>query len=710
MNLLEKLAGLCKSNNSDINEIYNENAQLIAIYAFYHYLSGDESQIDDLKDNICYKEPFSFWIDGIFKSTTMDGNAIDFLSTVSKEELKTFSDSDLDNILDDLSRKIGAVAYHTGTAKIVPLQVYDTLGIQALGTDDTFFTIRLLCNWEPSPSEKISYQKKISNKQYKDGKVAFEILFADDIDQEIDDIEAPNESVPIGTIETFGKETKCILGDEGSFITIVSALSLKQLFFSYSTRGLFASNLRFFISSKKIDPKITSSIQNEPDNFAYYNNGIIITCSDYTEKDNSIVLRDFSIVNGGQTTNLIGRTDFDKDFGVVCKIIKNKYSSSEEKAEFLSKVAEASNTQKPINAKDLIANRKEQRLLKEQFSSAGMFLKVKRGEKINKKRYPETWQNASNDEIAQMLYSYIYQCPGAAKNSKAVLLSNERIYNMLFSGSSYSSQFFVSIQFLKTFYSSWKKFTLKTEPKNTIVYGLSKHADLLTDATIGLLMKMATNKVLTQKLLSMLGNKTTNQYFSENDVLKFLIRQNDIGSISLLKTNLAQMFVPKLIFPFFDFIFRTILSPAYSSFRNDFPDYAYSQFCKTDTYYYNYVIPSIIRTCFQSYDLVNENMEPFFNIVADTSEGFKPEELFADYKPGLEEELLEYRRKTCDEDPRIKQGQIFLNRQLPFLIQYLPKTNEKLIYECGFKEEQAQRFGPSIIRIINKYCDMTGFQ
>ena len=68
---------------------------------------------------------------------------------------------------------------------------------------------------------------------------------------------------------------------------------------------------------------------------------------------------DFSIVNGGQTTVLIGdHLNGQKDIAIPCKIIKD------ENIEFLSQVAKASNSQKAISCVDVYANNPEQKHLK----------------------------------------------------------------------------------------------------------------------------------------------------------------------------------------------------------------------------------------------------------------------------------------------------------------------------------------------------------
>lgn len=132
-----------------------------------------------------------------------------------------------------------------------------------------------------------------------------------------------------------------------------------------------------------------------------------------------------------KTTKLIGETEFNKDFFLQCKIIKNKYLDEDERLEFISDVAEASNTQKPIKNKDLIANRIEQRLLKKQMANEGVYCQIKRGEKINKKLYPNAWQNTTNEELGQFLLSlYIksQEQPEAASSQYVEIKSDMLFY------------------------------------------------------------------------------------------------------------------------------------------------------------------------------------------------------------------------------------------------------------------------------------------
>lgn len=706
MNLIEKFDELCNSNDSfDLKEQFNDAGKKLALFSFYHYMNGDITTLDDLPNYFCYKTPSSFVVSCMFISPLSEDNTLDFLCCAKQEYFESHNNDELMSRIEMLSSEIGKVVYNDINSDFRIQNLFDfVMSSENLDPNNCFYNVKILCDWEVDPILKIKLQRFVSGIEVKNRNLTFELLFLDDIQQEINDYESPQEYVSKGLLNIYGNATSCYIGEEGSFITLVSANSLKDLYFQYSTRGLFASNLRYFINSKSIDPKIADTIKNDSDNFAYYNNGIIVTCDDCLVRDNVMILSNFSIVNGGQTTNLIGRTQFEKDFPVVCKIIKNKYDNPIEKVEFLSKVAEASNTQKPIKAQDLIANRIEQRLLKIQFSECGIFLKVKRGEKINKMLYPEPWQNAENVEFAQALFSCIYQGPGSAKNSRSKLLSDEKIYDLLFKNQ-YSNAFLISLQHIKVQFSNWTKTVKKTESKISTKYGLSKYSDLLILGIIGLIQKVFTNSKLREEIRKKF---TTNSDY-DNDDFKYLLRQNDIGKLPLLKMDLISSFSKKSLGNCFDFIFSKIVIPAFEVFKRRYPTYSYNQFNKSDKYYYNYVVPAVFNAIKHSKDELVSNLGVFFNLFADSSLEFKADTSLSENRPGLLEELKKY-RNDISKRKDIPAYMVFKNVQLEYLVRYHPKSNEDLIAKCYFSQNQVFEFGHDIITIIKKYSDTSDFK
>lgn len=102
--------------------------------------------------------------------------------------------------------------------------------------------------------------------------------------------------------------------------------SLIALYNSFSNKGLFDLNIRRYITNKTVDTGIKRTLDKERDDFWFLNNGIIIACEDYSISGNYVTVYGFSIVNGGQTTTLIGnyKGSNTQSFYIPCKLISEK--------------------------------------------------------------------------------------------------------------------------------------------------------------------------------------------------------------------------------------------------------------------------------------------------------------------------------------------------------------------------------------------------
>ncbi len=216
----------------------------------------------------------------------------------------------------------------------------------------------------------------------------------------------------------------------------VRASSLKELYLKYSTSGLFGYNLREHIAQKSVDSNILKTIQNEKENFWFFNNGITIGCSDYRVDGNKLVLYDFSIINGAQTTTNIGKSnlvDVENDFYIVCKVVKSPNSLEDD---FIRRISEASNSQKPIKFRDLKSNSYEQHLLQNNSINAKhkLAIEIKRGVKPRNYKYVEnSWQRVTNEYLGQLLLSFQFQLPGTARSKTSDIFGNDSVYNLIFS-------------------------------------------------------------------------------------------------------------------------------------------------------------------------------------------------------------------------------------------------------------------------------------
>lgn len=695
MAYLDRIVEIYNNEENDfITEESLETVKTAALYMFYHYYNADITKLDEMNNQFCFLSGDIADIISI-NYNFYEENSIDFITVLPASVMTNLTRLDFSKIYPDFLNKVNEVVaniicrnYNGKNEKI--MSKFDEFEVD----DKTVFNIVVLCNYPVDIQKKLWYQRAANEHKVKNDLIKIQILFEDDILEEVSDVESPKDSVARGNFKLFDNHQVSYFGEERSFLGFISAKSLQENYYLYSTHGLFASNLRYYVKSAKIDSQINKTIKEEPENFCYYNNGIIITCDDYDINGNDLVLYNFSIVNGGQTTNLVGRASFDTDFAIMCKVIKNKYSNIEAKVDFLSKVAEASNTQKPIKAKDLIANRKEQRLLKIQYEEAGMFLQVKRGEKIPKDIYSEPWQNAANDQVAQMLYSSIYQCPGSAKNSKSKLLENDRIYNKLFKPI-YDSKYLLSLQLIKVAFNNWVKKLKKEEKYGSVKLGLAKNGDLITLAIFALIYKILSNKSLYSALIDIPFSDLNN----DNEDLKFLVGQNDIGSLVFLNENLVMNLGKKSLFDYFEYLYQNVLIPSYEQFRKNYPTYSYGNFVKSDMYYFNYVVPMVLKVLIRSLDNIYNDiydLSKTSNVIIDKTSSFD------DYKPGLEEELKEYRTRTY-KNLNIKPYEVFKNNQMAYLIKFKPKTIEELRRDAKFSPYQCEHFGEAICKIIKKY-------
>ena len=205
----------------------------------------------------------------------------------------------------------------------------------------------------------------------------------------------------------------------------MSSESIKQMYNKYITKGLLDSNIRKFVANKSVDSGIKNTLANERNKFWFYNNGITIACESFEFDGNTVWLTNFSIVNGGQTTTLIGKDVNNAPlFYVPCKIISYQGHSN-----FIEKISEATNSQKPIQPRDLKSNSKEMKILAKWLYDNKIVLDIKRGEKVTVK---SGYKKIRNDELGQLILSFVEQQPGTSRSGKRAIFDNAGIYNNIF--------------------------------------------------------------------------------------------------------------------------------------------------------------------------------------------------------------------------------------------------------------------------------------
>lgn len=269
-----------------------------------------------------------------------------------------------------LSQNLGSSKYVEQIDVIEIILVSATVGIESRGSDD---------NFKKFPFEDVELKVSFSRNREKFHK---EIL----IQRKLIDIKylydveyAAGNAYPleVSFINTFGHEIEVLKAAEErnfeSYLCVLPAQGLANLYRKESSR-LLEKNVRSFLNFKvEANKEMRNTIRTSPEKFIAYNNGLTITGSsgNVISKNGRLFLqsiKDFQIVNGGQTTAGIyfsykDGLDISK-INLMAKINIAKEVSEEELNELISNISRYSNTQTKVSKVDLKTSNNELKAIK----------------------------------------------------------------------------------------------------------------------------------------------------------------------------------------------------------------------------------------------------------------------------------------------------------------------------------------------------------
>ena len=695
---------------SDLHILGREKeVQLLKVYAFNAYFNADPLYTDNVNNGCTYRRDESGGIDGVFINETLEENTIECLNSYWVGD-ETFDINKVFNSLNKIASEIDDVR----KGRFVKNKEADDLLREYLDeSDNKKIIIRVITDYSSNPTEKYNLNKKIESftVNVKNYEVSAVIAFGDDVKAVIESNRAPFDYVEEGKV-IIDEPNNLLKFKDHSIVCNISAKSLKKLWEDEGDRGLLAMNLRYYIKSTNIDNKIEESILFDGKDFWYLNNGIIIVCNDYKVINNEIWLKQFSIVNGGQTSRMIGTIPFNDDFYISCKIIKNIFETSQEKNLFISKVAEASNTQKPIKAKDIIANRIEQRNLKTLMQDNGIFIEIKRGEKPNHEIYPEAWQRTKNNELAQDLYSFVFMEPGPARNSVSSMLSNEEKYNTIFREHEYDFDFLRDILFLEKSYKEYQKMINKDKDNDgdsAIKKGLVKNGLWYCLGAIGYILKLVYNK-----------EYRSNMYQYRNQEVKYNLYSSELAFMhGFIDRNYSYQEFRSYSFDLFNTIFTQLIVPQFKIARSVSPSLAYSNWTKSNTGF-NSIRQTINLILFDNkQEYLVDAVSKYFIRIGDTTES-KNIDRYLDYckknkkikaKDNLGNELSE-NDEALRNELMIFRLNYSTEKHIPEKNVYTDKMIDKMVIEKPISDIDLKKIvsantvyfcGKKILEIILKY-------
>jgi len=464
------------------------------LYAFYGIENGNERRAEIVKKRSC--DPDDDSNNGI--AGAFDNTNDDVLEVVVPIE-KISNEGEISKLLEKSANVISAIVENVRKGKdgAGGTDLEESIGESNLVFSDknpAIKTVIMVCENENDDSRRNALVQFANN--YRNKNFSAEIIFPQDLLEICATADDSLSGVPEATLFVDGRSALEFSANECRAIVVnLRASSLRKLYEEYKHRGLFDQNLRYYIRKKDVDSPIEETIRDKHEIFWVLNNGITITCDDFrfaSPQKTELDIKNFSIVNGCQTASILGSKfsenafDGDNDFFILCKIICPKTQDEEEKTDFIAKIAEAANRQKPIKEKDLIANRPEQRKLKKMLKDNNIFYELKSGEKMpNEKDKP--WLCVKSVELGQLLLSALGQLPGAARTSPAETIFGEKHYKDIF-GRTHKLPVYRDLLLLNDFVKEWIDHELIREDKEK---EKTKRIPLLKNGRLGIVATFA---------------------------------------------------------------------------------------------------------------------------------------------------------------------------------------------------------------------------
>lgn len=150
--------------------------------------------------------------------------------------------------------------------------------------------------------------------------------------------------------------------------------------------SLFEKNIRRYLGldGNRVNEAIAATLREKQEQsyFYFYNNGITITCSQFRhnalqDQNWQVKLADLQIVNGGQTTRTVQEIDGETGSGSA-EVLVRIYELQSGDDDFVEAITYATNSQNPVDLRDLKANDQRQKNLATSIQELGYAYRAKR--------------------------------------------------------------------------------------------------------------------------------------------------------------------------------------------------------------------------------------------------------------------------------------------------------------------------------------------
>lgn len=253
--------------------------------------------------------------------------------------------------------------------------------------------------------------------------------------------------------DTLRLQGKAIIEDFDYSRILIGKVTVSEIAALIERHGdrLLERNIRRYLglSGNRVNEGIRATLT-DPDerpNFYFYNNGITLTCTrfDYNalqQSDHHVKIENLQVINGGQTSNTIFRVlkeiasdnqhNMDKAFVLV-----RLYQLAAERENFVQNITYATNSQNPVDLRDLRSNDDIQRRLETDVQQLGFQYRRKRTDNVSTRS-----DDITSGTAAEAILAVIKKKPHQAK-----FLAREhfgRLYGEIFTAELTGAQLIIS--------------------------------------------------------------------------------------------------------------------------------------------------------------------------------------------------------------------------------------------------------------------------
>lgn len=197
---------------------------------------------------------------------------------------------------------------------------------------------------------------------------------------------------------------------------------------------LFENNVRSFLGFRgNVNKAIRETLKDDDERrfFWFYNNGIVGVCENFELREQKVIFKNFSIINGAQTANILQEVKDSlftiDDATLLMKVINLNRIPETEKFDMVGRITLAANSQNPTNTRDLRAVDRIQKMLEEKLKNLGYQYIRRRGIRIRK-----TNKTIFMKDIAQAYVSFYLDEPFTAYSRVNEVFGKNDYYEQVF--------------------------------------------------------------------------------------------------------------------------------------------------------------------------------------------------------------------------------------------------------------------------------------